>query len=72
MKTIDLKSLIIGILLASTLFLGIAATNQGDKWDNKQQWEFGTSRGKIPAGWEPFAYDSADQFDPILIRRRLK
>ena len=50
MKTIDLKSLIIGILLASTLFLGIAATNEADKWDKKQQWEFGTSKGKIPAG----------------------
>ena len=72
MKTIDLKSLIIGILLASTLFLGIAATNATDKWDKKQQWEFGTSRGKIPAGWEPFAYDSADELDPILIRRRVK
>ena len=37
MKTIDLKLLIIGMLLASTVFLGMAATNATDKWDKKQQ-----------------------------------
>ena len=27
---------------------------------------------KIPKGWEPFAYDSNDNFDPLLLRRRIK
>tara|TARA_B100000609_G_scaffold192791_1_gene183351 strand:- start:37 stop:189 length:153 start_codon:yes stop_codon:yes gene_type:complete len=42
-------------------------------WDKNQQWEFKTSNGKkIPKGWEPFAYDSNDNFDPLLLRRRIK
>ena len=39
MKTIDIKSLLIGTLLTATIFLGIAATSPTDKWDDKQQWE---------------------------------
>ncbi len=39
MKNIDVKSLIIGTLLTSTIFLGIAATGPNDKWDKNQQWE---------------------------------
>ena len=43
------------------------------KWDATQKWEIKTSNGsKIPAGWEPFGYDSKDEFDPFLIRRRSK
>ena len=38
MKTIDTKSLIIGALLTSTIFLGVAATGTTDKWDGKQEW----------------------------------
>ena len=38
MKTIDIKSIIIGVLLASTIFLGVAATGVNDKWDDKQEW----------------------------------
>ena len=40
MKTIDVKSLIIGALLTSTIFLGVAATSKSDagKWDDKQEW----------------------------------
>ena len=38
----------------------------------KQKWEVKTSSGEIPAGWEPFAYDSKDESDPFLIRRRIK
>ena len=38
MKYIDIKSLIIGALLASTIFLGVAATGVNDKWDDKQEW----------------------------------
>ena len=72
MKNIDIKSLIIGALLTSTIFLGVAATSETDKWDGKQRWEIKTSSGKIPEGWEPFAYDSNDKFDPFLLRRRIK
>jgi uncharacterized protein YbdZ (MbtH family) len=38
MKNIDIKSLIIGALLTSTIFLGVAATSPTDKWDEKQEW----------------------------------
>ncbi len=72
MKSIDFKSLLIGTLLTSTIFLGVAAIGATDKWDNKQKWEINTSSGKIPEGWEPFAYDSNDEFDPFLLRRRIK
>ena len=51
MKNIDVKSLIIGALLTSTVFLGLAATGTTDKWDGKQRWEIKTSSGKIPEGW---------------------
>ena len=70
MKNIDIKSIIIGALLTSTIFLGVAATGTTDKWDGKQRWEIRTSSGKIPEGWEPFAYDSNDKSDPFLLRRR--
>jgi hypothetical protein len=39
MKTIDIKSLLIGTLLTATIFLGVAATSPTDKWDANQQWE---------------------------------
>ena len=38
MKNIDIKSIIIGALLTSTSFLGVAATSPTDKWDDKQEW----------------------------------
>ncbi len=40
MKNIDIKSIIIGALLTSTIFLGVAATSKDDagKWDDKQAW----------------------------------
>ena len=38
MKDIGTKSLIIGALLTSTIFLGVAATSPTDKWDDKQEW----------------------------------
>jgi len=77
MKNTDIKSFLMRGLLTATISLGVAAkgTTGKDKtetWDAKQQWEVKTSTGKIPAGWEPFAYDSNDQFDPFLIRRRIK
>ena len=72
MKNTNIKSLLIGVLLTSTIFLGVAAKGTADKWDSKQKWEVKTSSGKIPEGWEPFAYDSKDEFDPFLLRRRIK
>ena len=72
MKYIDIKSVVIGVLLTTTIFLGVAATGTTDKGDGKQKWENKTSSGKIPEGWEPFAYDSNDNFDPFLLRRRVK
>ena len=83
MKLLDWKSFAIGVLLTTTVVLGTGASNKPVKnligsvgtllWDEDQQWEFKTSNGrKIPKGWEPFAYDSNDKFDPLLLRRRIK
>ena len=83
MKLLDWKSFAIGVLLTTTVVLGTGASNKPAKnligtvgtllWDEDQQWEFKTSNGgKIPKGWEPFAYDSNDKFDPLLLRRRIK
>jgi len=41
MKSIDVKSLLIGALLTSTIFLGVAATGPFEKWDEKQRWSTG-------------------------------
>jgi hypothetical protein len=65
MKNIDVKSIIIGALLTSTIFLGVAATSPTDKWDDKQEWDtlsvdfydYGED-GKKMAGWEVFAVHS--------------
>ncbi|MDB4712201.1 hypothetical protein OAF35_05980 [Verrucomicrobiales bacterium] len=36
-----------------------------------EKWQIKTSNGsKIPAGWQPFGYDSNDKSDPFLIRHR--
>ena len=83
MCLLDWKSFAIGVLLTTTIVLGTGASNKSNKdllkkleiisWDTNQQWEFKTSNGKnIPKGWEPFAYDSNDNFDPLLLRRRIK
>jgi len=51
MKNIDVKSLLIGTLLASTIFLGVAATSPTDKWDKEQRWEVGkVAWQEIPNG----------------------
>ena len=65
MKNIDIKSIIIGALLTSTIFLGVAATSKDDKgkWDTKQKWDLTWAIDKdgnrappdCPEGWEPFA-----------------
>ena len=72
MKNIDIKSIIIGALLTSTIFLGVAATGTTDKWDDKQQWEFRDwKRTDIPAGWEPLRL-TADGISRVWCRRRIK
>ena len=37
-KSIEGKSLLIGGLLASTIFFAMGATSKTDKWDDKQEW----------------------------------
>jgi len=70
MKQIDFKS-VIGVLLTTTIIACTgASTSTTDNWDGKQKWEIKTSSGKIPQGWEPYAYDSNDEQDPFLLRRR--
>ena len=74
MKIIDIKSLIIGALLTSTIFLGIAATPSGtgtakdaSVWDGDQLWtvdDFDIAK----AGWEPFGTLSGN----VLWRKRTK
>ena len=74
MKILDWKSFTIGVLLTTTVVLGTGASKkQPISWDANQQWEYKTSNTKnIPEGWEPFAFDSNDNFDPLLLRRRIK
>jgi hypothetical protein len=73
LKILDWKSFAIGVLLTTTIVLGTGASKaETIFWDKNQQWEFKTSNGKnIPKGWEPFAWDSNDNFDPLLLRRRI-
>ena len=40
-KSIDGKSLLIGGLLACTIFFAMGATSTTDKWDDEQQWKVG-------------------------------
>ena len=45
-KSIDGKSMLIGCLLACTIFFAMGATDAPNKWDDKQQWETGTIRSR--------------------------
>ena len=49
LKSIDGKSMLIGCLLATTIFFATGATGITDKWSEQQQWEI----GKITKGTEP-------------------
>jgi len=81
MKTLDVKSLLIGALLTSTIFLGVAATSPADKWDKDQRWEvksymsIGSDSAAQPktnlkvSGYEPFALDDRGV---TFVRRRIK
>ena len=74
MKILDWKSFTIGVLLTTTIVLSTGASKKPPiSWDANQQWEYKTSNTKnISKGWEPFAYDSNDELDPLLLRRRIK
>ena len=74
MKTIDVKSMIIGVLLTTTVIFGMGATGKADagKWDDKQVWEvsyISIFKGKIPEGWEPVVVDKDGDWG---IRKRIK
>jgi hypothetical protein len=79
MKSIDTKSLLIGALLASTVFFGVAATSKDDmgKWDKAQQWEVTTVKRstdgvvKSELGWEPFSGRGGEYNSWFLVRRRI-
>ncbi|MDP6753455.1 MAG: hypothetical protein QGF56_07175 [Verrucomicrobiota bacterium] len=49
---------------------GAEVVNSESPTSNTEKWEIKTSSGKIPEGWEPYVYDSNDEFDPFLLRRR--
>ena len=62
----------VGLTAAPALLIGgVCILNAKDKIGAKQHWESTTSGEKIPVGWEPFAYDSNDEVDPFLLRRRV-
>ena len=77
MKNIDITSVIIGGLLTSTIFLGVAATSPNDKWDNEQNWSVRhipwtkillKSNPSQTKGWEPIGGDD----DGVFYRKRIK
>ena len=76
MKTIDIKSLLIGALLTTTIFLGVAATSPTDKWDGNQVWELKRMElsykeeivKQLTLGHEPFAATDKS----IFFRKRIK
>ncbi len=81
MKSIDIKSAIIGVLLTSTIFLGVAATSKDDagKWDDKQSWVVGSRTYPQAAnvdpmiGREPFAIGKNSQGEiEVYYRKRNK
>jgi hypothetical protein len=78
MKSIDIKSLIIGVLLTSTIFLGVAATSKDDKgkWDENQQWEVSFTTypkdGQFINGWEPYAVLLSNGSRKYVLRKRIK
>jgi|TARA_B100001971_G_scaffold161320_1_gene151345 hypothetical protein len=38
LRSLDIKSALVGFLLCSIFLLGVAATSSTDKWDAKQEW----------------------------------
>ena len=50
MKTIDIKSLIVGVLLAATVFFGMGAAGVNDK----QEWEITSASSLLMPGTEQY------------------
>jgi len=71
MKNIDVKSLIIGALLTSAIFLGVASTGPKDAWDAHQVWETGYGMKGKP-GWIPCSEGGPPNRGRYLYRRRVK
>ena len=85
MKSIDVKSLLIGTLLASTIFFGVAATGATDKWDDKQMWQVASALNKVDGkgaaahkiartiGMEPFSItQDKNGVARVWYRKRIK
>ena len=70
MKTIDIKSALIGVFFTTTVIFSLgAATGHQDRdvkspmWDSMQTWDV-KYMGRFPAtkaGWEPFAWDGKEK-----------
>ena len=65
MKIQTLSIMAVGVLLIG----GISILSAQDKIIGEHKWQVKTAGLKVPAGWEPFGYDSNDEFDPVLLRR---
>jgi hypothetical protein len=80
MKNIDIKSTIIGGLLTSTIFLGVAATGKADKdkWDDEQEWVVNYDLKKdfnavgTGKGWQPFAVTRGSGSPRVWKHKRIK
>ena len=82
MKNIDIKSLTIGVLLTSTIFMGVAAAPKDTDAQNPQKWEvqwdlikIRDGFGTIKDGREPFAVTPAIGSEPggfVWSRKRIK
>ena len=82
MKNIDIKSVIIGVLLTTTVIFGMGASKaDAGKWDDKQVWYvkrlgWDAPKGHAtrltnrlqPQGFEPFAATDKS----IFFRKRIK
>jgi hypothetical protein len=80
MKNIDIKSLIIGALLTSTIIFGMGATGKADKnsWDDEQEWAVAYRLKKafkqmpLGKGVQPFAVTRDDEGVRVWVRKRIK
>ncbi len=80
MKNIDIKSVIIGVLLTTTIIFGMGATGKGEAgaWDDEQRWDvlLGGPGPNWPAttGYQPFAvlHEPDVRKKTVLWRKRVK
>ena len=65
-----IRAYLIPILAFSTLAIQCEEDALKSETVLTDGWQIKTSNGqKIPAGWEPFNFDSFDEQDPFLLRR---